>query len=170
LSLGYHTINIFGCSLNISIPKLQAKGDISSAFSKDYFCILYACNTGTDKNGTSFAQEWANATGGYVIGLAGTPNELSPNNAKTNYKNINKGRHYEWFSPEWNDFWLDSLFHKDGSWFYPEMSQDHPGEWNLYVPNASPINADSIMNNETRKTNLPTLQDITLLTFNHNMK
>jgi RHS repeat-associated protein len=83
LALGYNAINGFSGSLNISTTDVQNKGDLSSAFSEDYFCILYACNTGTEKNNTSFAQAWADATGGYVIGLS---------DGKTDYSNIDKGR------------------------------------------------------------------------------
>lgn len=159
LALCYHGFN-WGSSLNISISDLKKWGDISSAFSEDYFCVLYACNTGTEKNGTSFAQTWADATGGYVIGIAGLPDGKSPNNAKTDYSGIDSGRRYERFSPRWKEFWFGSKFYMDGSFYYPQMSQEHPGQWNIYTPNASPIKADSIMNIDERLTKLPTLEDI----------
>jgi hypothetical protein len=156
LALGYNTKT----SLNISALDVLSWGDISSSFSKDYFCILYACNMGTQKNGTSFAQVWADTSGGYVIGLAGTPYTEFPYDAKTDFSTINEDRDLKRFSPEWYAYWSDTPFFRDGSWYYPVMSKKHPGVWNVYTPYTLPVDANSIMNTEVRKTVLPTLKDI----------
>ena len=51
----------------------------SSAFNNT-FTRFYSCNTGTEVNKKSFAQEWSNKTGGTSQAVV---------NNKTNYENIN---------------------------------------------------------------------------------
>jgi RHS repeat-associated protein len=148
LSLSYNSI---GGLLNITSADLKKRGNLSSAFSKDYFCVLYACNTGTVKDGTSFAQEWADATGGQVIGLA---------SGKTDYEYINSGRDAQWYKDDRVRRYLGYGFDTSGSLNYPVMSKKNSGTWYIYTPDQSPINADELMKSNERKDTLPTLQSI----------
>ena len=51
--------------------------------------VFYSCNTGTERNGTSFAQMWSNRTGGTTRAVV---------DGQTSYRRINRPPWYRPFS------------------------------------------------------------------------
>ena len=149
LALGHSTKQ----EANISINDLISETIEKSAFTQNYFCVFYSCNTGTDSvnDEVSFAQKWADVTGGYVLGIQDT---------QSSYVYINENRSWLWVLADRVKRAFGTNFDITGSLYYPEIKRDAAnGQWMLYQPNITPIHAGNIMSKYT----LPTLFDINKL-------
>lgn len=105
LALGYKEND----DLNISIEQLKNSNINSNAFynTNTWFA---SCNTGTQANGTSFAQEWVNKTSGSAMAVV---------DGKTDYEHINEGRSNKWYSDDRMRRWLGIGYDEGGSLSYP---------------------------------------------------
>jgi len=99
----------------------------------------------------SFAQKWADVTGGYVLAIQDT---------QSSYEYINENRSWFWVQADRVKRAFGTNFDITGSSNFPEIKRDaENGRWMLYQPNKTPIYAGNIINKNT----LPTLLDINKL-------
>ena len=94
ISMGYSHKSGIPHNNNLNIFKTDLCKIDSSAFSKKIYTYFGACRTGNVFNNTmSFAQEWANMTGGLVTAATGKNNDTG----RTNYQYIySKGSTDNW--------------------------------------------------------------------------
>lgn len=123
LLLGYKN----NTNANYDIKDIE--GVNSNSFSEGMYTWFGSCNTGTEKEGTSFAQEWANATNGTVRAVV---------DGQTTYTHINVTDVKNW---AWAEKKLRGLqrtlnsYSADGSYNYPEASEGV--EWKNFYANCS---------------------------------
>ena len=118
LALGYNQDD--EDDINIAIDDLFKIN--KGAFSSDVTTMLYSCNAGTPtkNNGISFAQAWANATGGTVKGAIGRTDYVpTVGDWSLNEKTIEKRRKEKGYMDE-------------GSYQYPSLGNG--AEWKVFTP------------------------------------
>ncbi|MEN8904769.1 MAG: DUF4347 domain-containing protein [Clostridiales bacterium] len=120
LALGYHTND----NLNITINNIKESQLSSNAFTSNVFTHFYSCNTGTDSNGTSFAQEWVDQTGGSAKAVV---------DGTTDYYDINKDRGWWWETKDRIRRNLGYGYDNTGCKNYPKASDGI--KWNIFNKN-----------------------------------
>lgn len=120
LALGYQTN-----------PYLNIKNDDIVSFNQGSFIegvytVFFSCNTGTNTpQGTSFAQEWVNQTGGTAEAVSDGRTDYSDINGRNRF-----GRGFEWYEQDKINRKNGINFDIDGSLNYPRPSIDV--QWKIF--------------------------------------